>query len=350
MRWPGRRSAAIRPQVDLQALNTLQTPSVAEYFVELGAAVPPVKILQQARRAGWPLRVLGGGSNVLLARFLPGLTLRQCNRGIEILPAQRGRVRVRVAAGENWHDFVCWCVQQGLAGLENLALIPGTVGAAPVQNIGAYGVELGPFVESLSCLRLRDGAAQLLHGADCEFAYRESAFKQRWREQLLIQAVTFSFPADAAPVCDYPVLRRFLDRQGLARPRPRQLFDAVVALRRQRLPDPAAVPNAGSFFKNPQVNGEQLTALLQAHPALPHFAAADRGHFKLAAAWLIEQCGFKQRATGPVRVHPEHALVLINPQRVDAAMIAAFAAEIVRDVQARFGLRLEQELQQYGWI
>ena len=339
-------SPVIQRDVPLQSLNTLATPAVAEYLVELEKAADLPLLLEQARQSDWQVRVLGEGSNVVLADRIPGLLIRQACRGKSLVEEDSGSVSLAVAAGENWHEFVDWCLQQGYYGLENLALIPGTVGAAPIQNIGAYGVAVGRFIASVQCRDLHTGEQSILLSRDCEFGYRDSVFKHRLRDRLIIEVVRFRLPTIPAPECDYPVLKRWLQEHASQNPSPRQLFEAVTAIRSSRLPDPAETPNAGSFFKNPIVDADRLQSLLADYPDLPHYA--DGLDYKLAAAWLIEQCGFKQRLDGPVRVHPQHALVIINPQRRSANDIERFAGDIVEAVAQRFGLRLEQEPRSYG--
>jgi UDP-N-acetylmuramate dehydrogenase len=343
---------SVQFNVSLQDLNTLAVPSLAEVFCALDVAGELPALLARARQANWPVRVLGEGSNVLLGARLDGLLIRQCCRGIAIVEDEPDSVIVAVAAGESWHGFVQWCLQQGYYGLENLALIPGTVGAAPIQNIGAYGVEVGEFLYAVQCRHLQDGAQLQLSRGDCEFDYRDSVFKRALRDQLIVEVVHFRLRKTPRVNVSYPSLAQWLTQQGHSTPTPQQVFDAVVAIRRSRLPNPAQVPNAGSFFKNPRLNEAGVKSLLEKHPDLPHYrdesAAAPAGSYKLAAAWLIDYCGFRQRVDAAVQVHPEHALVIINPQRRGAEEVVRFAADIVAAVEAEFGLLLEQEPRSYG--
>jgi UDP-N-acetylmuramate dehydrogenase len=337
---------AILEQVDLREMTTLAVPAVADYFAELTEPAELEPLLEAVRKHDWPVTVLGEGSNVVLADRLPGLTLRQACPGITVLEELPDQVRLEVAAGENWHDFVNWSLEQGYYGLENLALIPGTVGAAPIQNIGAYGVEIGRYIESVRCRELPSGKRLVLSAEECEFDYRYSIFKRKWRDRALIESVTLCLPRTPNPVTSYPSLARWLEDHGYADPGPREVFAAVVAIRLARLPNPAEVPNAGSFFKNPRVSDIALETLRRSHPDVPHYAD-ERGGYKLPAAWLIEQCGFKGR-DDEVRVDPDHALVIINPERRPASEIAALAREIETAVAERFGIRLEQEPRSYG--
>jgi UDP-N-acetylmuramate dehydrogenase len=343
----------VQRDISLQSLNTLAVPSCAEFFTVLEKAADLPVVLEHARQSNWTVRVLGEGSNVVLAQQLDGLLIQQRCRGISVVEEDAQTVVVAVAAGENWHQFVQWCLQQGYYGLENLALIPGTVGAAPIQNIGAYGVEVAGLLRSVQARQLATGEHLLLGRRDCEFDYRDSVFKGELRDQLILEVVQFRLSKIPQAMYAYPSLAQWLEQQNIDTPTPEQVFEAVVAVRSSRLPDPAEIPNAGSFFKNPRVDANTLQQLLNDHPELPHYAdessAAPPGSYKLAAAWLIEYCGFKQRAEAAVRVHPQHALVLINPQRRPAQEILELAAEIVAAVQGEFGLLLEQEPRSYGF-
>ncbi|MEE4193263.1 MAG: UDP-N-acetylmuramate dehydrogenase [Halieaceae bacterium] len=334
-----------RDHVDLLGLNTLRVPAMAEHFAEVTMASQLTGLLAHARSNHWPITVLGEGSNVVLGDLVPGLVLAVRNKGITVLDEEDSHARLQVAAGENWHMFVRWCLQRGYSGLENLALIPGSVGAAPIQNIGAYGVEVGSFIETVQCRLLPDGEQRQLTREDCLFGYRDSVFKQDLCDAAVIESVTFRLPKTPDPVTTYPSLASYLEAQGVAEPTAEQVFDAVVTIRSTRLPDPEALPNVGSFFKNPVVAEDRFQALAERFPNMPHYDDAA-GH-KLPAAWLIEQCGFKQRE-GAVRVHAEHALVIINPEQRPAREIAVLAREITDEVRARFGILLEQEPRRYG--
>ncbi len=334
-----------RDHVDLLPLNTLRVPAMAEHFAEVTMASQLPGLLAHARANHWPLTVLGEGSNVVLGDFLPGLVLAIRSKGITVLDDGDTHVRIQVAAGENWHMFVRWCLQRGYFGLENLALIPGSVGAAPIQNIGAYGVEVGRFVESVQCRLLPSGEQRELNREDCAFGYRDSVFKRELSDVALIVSVIFVLPKIPRPVTTYPSLANYLEAHEIAGPTAQQVFDAVVDIRSNRLPDPEALPNVGSFFKNPVLGEEQFQGLLERFPAMPHYE--DPAGHKLPAAWLIEQCGFKQRG-GAVRVHAEHALVIINPEQRPAREISALAREITDEVRARFGILLEPEPRRYG--
>jgi UDP-N-acetylmuramate dehydrogenase len=286
---------------------------------------------------------LGEGSNVLFVGHYPGVAVRPQLPGIDVLDADADRVRLRVGAGENWHRLVGACLDRGLCGLENLALIPGSVGAAPVQNIGAYGVELDRFVQAVEAFDVQAGAPVRLPADQCGFAYRDSRFKReagRW----LITAVELVLPLRAEPVTGYAGVAEALALRGMDRSAAtaRDVFEAVCDLRRRKLPDPALVGNAGSFFKNPVVPALQAAFIADHHPGLPAWPAGpDRT--KLSAAWLIEQCGLKGHRQGDAAVSDRHALVLVNHGRATGAQLWALAGAVRDTVEARFGVRLEPE-------
>jgi UDP-N-acetylmuramate dehydrogenase len=334
---------------NLQGLNTLATPTLAETFCTVRNRAELEAALQFARRQQLPVTVLGEGSNVVLGDRLPGLVVNLRSRGREVVLEDKAQATLVVAGGENWHSLVHWCLQEGYHGLENLALIPGSVGAAPIQNIGAYGVEVERFVVSVHTRDLATGKAQVLARKDCEFGYRDSIFKGELRDRTLVEQVVFRLPRGAAPQQDYPSLASYLQAREIAEASPRQVFDAVVAIRSARLPDPRKVPNAGSFFKNPVLDAGELKQVQALLPQLPCYEKS-RGHFAVPAAYLIDACGIKSEAEGPVRVHPDHSLVIINPDRCSGAAIQRYAARIVQAVAAHTGIVLEQEPRSYGCL
>ena len=336
----------VQTDVDLQPFNTLATPSRAHWYAPLREANDFTAAWEFSRQHEAPLLVLGGGSNVVLGDSLPGLVLHQLCQGREILAEDDSSVTVAVAGGENWHQFAHWTLTQGWAGLENLALIPGSVGAAPIQNIGAYGVEVGGFIEKVLARDLNTGEALQLGREKFKFGYRDSVFKRALMDQLLIETVVFKLPRQAELDLSYPALADYCAEHGLVSPTPLDVFNAVVAIRSSKLPDPAQVPNVGSFFKNPQLDPLELEALLIKFPQLPHYARATGA--SVPAAWLIEQCGFKDLEPVPVRVHDRHALVVINPEKQSATAVRRFAAGIQSAVAERFGILLEQEPRDYG--
>jgi UDP-N-acetylmuramate dehydrogenase len=339
-------ASPVQTTVDLQALNTLRLPCRPQAYWRLESIDALHRLARLAASDGpladlpRPWYVLGGGSNLLLPAQLQGTVLHMAVMGREQLPSPApDLIRLRVAAGESWHALVAWTVQQGWRGLENLALIPGTVGAAPVQNIGAYGLEVGERIESVEVLDLQSGKVSQWSGVDCRFAYRDSRFRQepgRW----LIVAVVFALDQTEALRLDYPDLARQAGLQAKATPQ--SVFEAVCAIRRAKLPDPAQIGNVGSFFKNPIVEPELARALQARFPGLVSYRQAD-GRFKLAAAWLIDQCGWRGRWEGPVGVHERQALVLLHRGGGTLTDVLALADRIRADVLARYGVSLEIE-------
>jgi UDP-N-acetylmuramate dehydrogenase len=262
--------------------------------------------------------------------------------GKEIVGETPQAILVRARAGENWHGFVQWTLEQGLGGLENMSLIPGTVGASPIQNIGAYGAEVKDLFHALTAFDFASGTVRTMDAAACRFGYRDSVFKHEDGRHLAVLDVTFALPKAWAPNLRYAELAQALEAQGIAAPTPRQVSDAVVAIRRRKLPDPAEIGNAGSFFKNPVVAGEHCARLLESWPNLVHHRQPD-GSEKLAAGWLIDQCGWKGKRMGRAGVYPKQALVLVNHGGASGEEVLALARAIQADVQARFGVLLEPE-------
>lgn len=337
----------ILPGESLQARNSLALQAQAQAFVRVDSNNELLAALEWARQQQLPVIPLGEGSNVVLAGDLHALVVCIAIPGVEVLEDGGKELLLRVNAGENWHGLVRQCLAQGWYGLENLALIPGTVGAAPIQNIGAYGVELGPLVEKVHCVNISEGKSRVLSRAECEFGYRDSVFKQRLRDQLVIRAVDLKLSREPRPALDYPALAHFLEQQKLAEITPQAVFEAVVNIRRNKLPDPAREPNAGSFFKNPVIDAGQARDLARQFPGLPEYPQ-PRDMIKLPAAWLIDYCGWKGYRQEGLGVHPEHALVIVNYGSNNGKKLLTLAAEIARSVLDTFGIELEIEPRVYG--
>jgi len=328
---------------DLTHSNTLGLACIAGQVLELREPGQLAEISTQ-RDYGTSIFVLGGGSNVVLPERLERLVVRVELRGIKLIEARADAWIVEVAGGENWHDFVQTAVTNGWDGLENMALIPGTVGAAPVQNIGAYGVELETRIESVTAWHIPEAKMFTFSREACDFSYRDSMFKRAGMGQWLIVSVRFALPRPWQPMLGYPDLARhpmLMQAQG-AEVTARQIFDAVCAIRRTKLPDPDVLGNAGSFFKNPVVSAEQYATLKQAFPNLVSYPQSDQTH-KLAAGWLIEQAGWKGRRVGRVGVHDRQALVLVNYGQASAKELLALASEVKNSVSRQFGVTLEIE-------
>lgn len=328
---------------DLRPFNTFGLAARARYFAELtdAARLPELCALPffEREKVLW----LGGGSNIILRGDYPGLAVRLANRGIRETRRVPGHVWLEAQAGENWHGFVRHTLALGLNGLENLSLIPGTVGASPVQNIGAYGVEAKDLIDTVNCYDLAGHRFVSLTNTDCRFAYRDSLFKREGRGRYVITSVVFKLAERFTPRTAYGDLADVLAASCPGREiTAADVSDAVCRIRRAKLPDPALLGNAGSFFKNPAVPAGKAAALAAAHPALPRYPQRD-GTVKLAAGWLIEQCGLKGRSIGGAAVHDKQALVLVNTGRATAADVAALAALVQNTVAERFGVELESE-------
>jgi len=328
----------IRHDVELNAANTLGLACRAERFAALASLDEARQVLGEARRNGWPVSVLGGGSNLILRPWLPGLVVQADFADWWLEPLDADRVRVHVEAGMNWHSLVETLAARDLWGSENLALIPGRVGAAPIQNIGAYGVELAELLESVHLLYLDDGREAVLSRDECAFGYRDSVFKQALDGRVLITRLVLRLSTRPTPRLGYGDLSARLGPT----PSASEVVAAVSLVRREKLPDPAVLGNAGSFFKNPVVTAERAQLLLAEYPAMAHFPLDD-GRVKLAAGWLVDQCGLKGLREGRVGVHDRQALVLVNRGGASAEELLALARRVADAVAARFGVTLERE-------
>lgn len=322
----------------LDGLNTLAVSSVARNFAAVETLSDIQQALAYAKQHDLSVKVLGGGSNVVMGKVIDGLVMHVKISSIEVISADPDAVYLKVGAGYNWHQFVMECLDNGYFGLENLALIPGSVGASPVQNIGAYGVEVGEFIKCVHGIRLSDGEVVHFSKEECEFAYRESVFKQRLNEKIVITHVEFELPTKPQVNVNYSPLNKMAEEKGV--PTPKALAQWVIDLRKQKLPDPAELPNAGSFFKNPVIQKDQFEDLLAKYPNMPYFQQSQG--YKVPAGWLIDQLGLKGTAFGPVCVHKHQALVLVN--HGGNAEDIAFAAESIKEkVKSHYGVQLEQE-------
>ncbi|HEV2540276.1 MAG TPA: UDP-N-acetylmuramate dehydrogenase [Frateuria sp.] len=324
----------------LGARNTLRVAARARLLAEVRDASKLPELLDFPAVRDRPLLVLGEGSNLLLTGDFDGTVVAMATRGVQV--EQNGELaRIAVAAGERWDDFVRWTLGQGYAGLENLILIPGTVGAAPIQNIGAYGTEVAEFIESVEAWDLHERRVVSLGNAACAFAYRHSLFK-REPGRYIVTAVRFALPRQRELRTGYAGIAEELARMGVDRPAPFHVAEAVVHLRTRKLPDPAVIGNAGSFFKNPIVEAALGESLKRQHPELVAWPGSD-GRWKLSAAWLIEASGFKGHREGDAGISNRHALVLVNHGHASGSELWALAQRVIAGVEAKFGVRLEPE-------
>lgn len=331
--------SAVRCDVDLSPLTTFGVHAVARFFARAQDDETLVSLYEAARRDNVPVLVLGGGSNILFTRDFDGLVVSIASRGVEVVDENDDYRFVRVAAGEDWSAFVDDCLQKGWCGLENLSLVPGTVGGAAVQNIGAYGVEFAERVSEVECLDSVTLQKVRLTAQECDYGYRTSVFKTDKRH-LVVTAVTLALPKVFRPVVGYKEMQAyFADRTPADA---RELAEAVKAIRRRKLPDPKEIGSAGSFFKNPVVSRIKMVSLLEETPQIVTYPMAG-GRAKLAAGWLIEAVGMKGKRVGDAAVYERQALVLVNYGSATGAQIKALADEVVFKVKRRFGVELEPE-------
>ncbi len=328
--------------VSLKPYNSFGLPAVAHTLVRIGNDADVRRVVDHPQLGTAPKFVLGGGSNIILTKDMPQVVLKVEVRGIRLVEERADAWIVEAGAGEPWPEFVAHTLAQGWAGLENLALIPGTVGASPVQNVGAYGVELKDRFESLDAVDLVTGRTQTLFADTCAFGYRHSVFKEVLANRTVITRVRFRLPKPWQPVLGYLDLERRMAETGIRSPSAQQVFDWVCAIRRAKLPDPAVIGNAGSFFKNPVVTVEQCRDIIGRDPEIVHYPLPD-GSVKLAAGWMIDACGWKGKHVGQAGVYQKQALVLVNRGGAIGSEVMLLAVAIQESVYGRFGIRLEPE-------
>ncbi|MBX2891292.1 MAG: UDP-N-acetylmuramate dehydrogenase [Saprospiraceae bacterium] len=333
----------IKKNVSLLPFNTFGIPVEAGSFAE----VRSVHDLRVALRSDIrPVFVLGGGSNVLFTRAPEGLVLKNAIRGIEVTRRFKHKIWVTVGGGEVWHDFVLWAVRHNFGGVENLSLIPGSVGAAPVQNIGAYGVELKDVFVGLRAVELATGKEKYFTRADCQFGYRDSFFKKEGKGKYCITAVTLSLTLRQHRInTSYGDIRKTLEANGISRPTIADVSQAVIQIRSSKLPDPAKIGNCGSFFKNPETERATLERIRLTHPDVPYFdLPPDERRVKIPAGWLIEQCGWKGKRVGNTGCYEKQALVLVNYGGATGEEVKNLALAIMDSVEQKFGIRIEAEV------
>lgn len=329
-------------QVSLKRLNTFGIDAIAHAYLEITDLEQLRELRNHPELSRSKRLILGGGSNVILADQLDALVLRIASKGKALVDEDEHFMYVRAAAGENWHEFVLWTIEQGFGGLENLSLIPGTVGAAPIQNIGAYGTELQSNFFHLRAFDFVSGEVIRLDKAGCQFAYRDSIFKRELKDRLVILDVTFALPKKWQANLSYADVAQRVQALETSTLTPKDVSNIIISIRQSKLPDPAVIGNAGSFFKNPVVEAAQREQLLQTYPNLVSYPQAD-SRFKLAAGWLIEQCGWKGKQLGKVGVYEKQALVLVNHGGASGTEVRALAERVRADVLAKFAVSLEVE-------
>lgn len=336
----------IEHDVNLKPYNSFGLPALAHRLVRIRTDADVRRVVDHPELGRAPKFILGGGSNIVLTRDLDAVVLKIEIPGIRLLEDRSDAWIIEAGAGVAWHELVQWSIDQGYPGLENLALIPGTVGASPVQNIGAYGVELKDRLDSVEVMDLVTGRPALLPASVCRFGYRDSVFKHSdfggLAGKSVITRVRLRCPKPWVPQLGYLDLARKIEQTGIAEPSARQIFDWVCEIRRAKLPDPAVIGNAGSFFKNPVVTEEQCRDIIGRDPGIVHYPMPD-GSIKLAAGWLIDACGWKGKSVGGAAVYDKQALVLVNRGEARGAEVVTLARAIQESVYGRFGIRLEPE-------
>ncbi|WP_345949046.1 MULTISPECIES: UDP-N-acetylmuramate dehydrogenase [unclassified Mucilaginibacter] len=332
----------IQENVSLKKFNTFGIEALARYFVEINHEQDLVELFSDNRWLTVERLVMGGGSNMLLVNDFSGLVIRLNIQGIT-QQTEGDTVFVETGAGEVWNDLVMYCVERGFAGMENLSLIPGSVGASPIQNIGAYGVELKDVFESCRAFEIVTGQFKTFGKEDCQFGYRESVFKSALRGQYIITSVKFKLSLTPQLNISYGAIEQELANRGITQPTIKDVSQVVSAIRVSKLPDPSTIGNSGSFFKNPVIPAAQFQKLYEQHPAVSYYPAGE-GFVKLAAGWLIEQCGWKGKAIGHTGTWKNQALVLVNHGGATGKEVYDLSSQIIDSVYTRFGVMLEREV------
>ena len=332
----------VKENYDLKLHNTFGISVKCKYFVTADQEEELLDFIRQYEWNPQEILILGGGSNFLFTEDFDGTVFFPAMRGIELVKEDEEYVYVRVGAGEEWDDWVAWCVEHGYGGMENLSGIPGHVGAAPVQNVGAYGMEAGEAIHEVEAIQLEQAVTVKLQAVECQFAYRDSVFKHAYKNQYLITRVLFRLSKKPDFRLDYGAIRSELEKYG-EEISLKTIRQAILRIRQEKLPDVKMLPSAGSFFKNPVVSPEKAEQLLRQHPKLPIYQTED-GRCKLAAGWLIEQCGWKGKNLGNAGVYEKQALVLVNRGGADGTEIARLANAVKKDVFMRFAIWLEPEV------
>lgn len=332
----------IREHFELREYNTMGIAASARYFASVQTTEDLKKLLKDSRFSGMPKLMLGGGSNILFIDDFDGLVIHVNIQDIQNIYEDDDQVRLKIGAGMNWHELVLHCVNSGWGGIENLSLIPGSVGAAPIQNIGAYGVELEQVFSSLEAVNIETGEVRSFSKVDCDFGYRESIFKKELKGQYIITSVILELMKNPVPNTSYRALHTELLDKGIEKPTIKDISETVIEIRKSKLPDPEEIGNTGSFFKNPVISKEEFYRLLEEYPDTPSYPAGEK--IKVPAAWLIDQCGWKGKQFGDAGVHKKQALVLVNYGSASGKEIWKLAQNIKESVQHKFGIELSPEV------
>lgn len=332
----------LEENVSLKPYNTFGLNQTTRYLVHIRHESELPEALDFAQTENLPLLILGAGSNVLLTKDWEGLVIRIAIKGVEVLEENEDYVRIKVGAGENWHDFVLYCISKGWGGVENLSLIPGTVGASPMQNIGAYGVEIKSVFEKLEAVKIENGDTKTFLAEECCLGYRDSVFKQSEKGNYIITRVVFKLSKKPIFNTSYGDIENTLHELGVTELSLQGISDAVTAIRRKKLPDPSLIGNAGSFFKNPVIPADQFQSLKAKFPSIPGFAVSEG--VKVPAAWLIEQAGWKGKRWGTIGVHDKQPLVLVNYGEGKGRDLLFLSKTIAKEVFEKFGIELQTEV------
>ncbi|MBS7332118.1 MAG: UDP-N-acetylmuramate dehydrogenase [Weeksellaceae bacterium] len=327
----------------LKLYNTFGVDAKAKYFAEVSNFTELKKALVFRRQNNLPILFIGGGSNMLFVNDFNGLALKLNLKGIEIINENDDYVEVKAQGSENWHQFIQWTLTQNFGGLENLSLIPGNVGTAPIQNIGAYGVEAKDTIVEVQALSLETGDERIFSNEECKFGYRESVFKNELKGQYVLVSVTFRLSKRNHQLkTSYGAIQQELEVEGILNPTIQDVSAAIIRIRESKLPDPAQIGNSGSFFKNPVISNSEFEKIFAQHPTIVNYPAENG--VKLAAGWLIEQAGWKGKRFGDAGVHDKQALVLVNYGNATGKEIYDLSENIIQDVQSKFGVTLEREV------
>ena len=333
----------IQENYSLKLYNTFGVDAKADFFVQVDDFTDLKKALVFRREKQLPILFLGGGSNMLFVNDFKGLALKLNLKGIEIVDEDDDFVWVKAQGSENWHQFILWALAQDFGGLENLSLIPGNVGTAPIQNIGAYGVEAKDTIVEVQALALETGEERVFTNEECQFGYRESVFKNELRGEYVLVAVTFKLSKRNHQLkTGYGAIQQELEAEGIDNPTIQDVSNAVIRIRESKLPDPAQIGNSGSFFKNPVVSNEEFEQIVAAHPTIVNYPTENG--VKLAAGWLIEQAGWKGKRFGDAGVHEKQALVLVNYGNATGKEIYDLSENIIQDIKSKFNVTLEREV------
>ena len=334
----------IQENISLKQYNTFGIDANAKYFVEIKSIEELILLSKHPLFSSNERLILGGGSNILLCKDFDGIVIKIATKGIDFLNNDDKSAIIKVAAGEIWHEFVTFCVDQNIGGgIENLSLIPGCIGASPMQNIGAYGVEIKDIFKELKAFHISSGEIHTFNKEECKFGYRESVFKRDFKGQYIIIEVVFEIDKTKAYNTSYGAIQETLNERGVKNTTVKEISLAVTAIRQSKLPDPKQLGNAGSFFKNPEIPFSEYEELLIKFPQIPNYPTVE-GFTKVPAGWLIEQCGWKGKVIGNTGVHKNQALVLVNYGNAKGEEIKKLAFDIIESVQNKFGITLENEV------